>query len=202
MDDLLQRARQGDNDAFAQLFEQSKQPLWNAAVAVLGNVNDAADVLQETAIKAWRAMPRFEARSGIGTWFMRILLRTAFDMRRTRERETPVAMTGAASGNTNTANHDGGADMVNTVAFDEAAIVGAPRHTDHDEVLDVRSTMRALSADDRLVLTLFYVNDFPTRQIALIMNLSEGAVRTRLSRARDHFKAAYTGTPQETEVVQ
>ena len=81
MDDLIQRARNGDGEAFATLFEHSKQPLWRAAMAVLGNVDDASDALQETAVKAWRAMPRFGGRSAVNTWFMRILLRVCYDMR-------------------------------------------------------------------------------------------------------------------------
>ena len=55
MDDLIQRARTATGEAFATLFEHSKQPLWRAAMAVLGNVDDASDALQETAVKAWRA---------------------------------------------------------------------------------------------------------------------------------------------------
>ena len=50
MDDLIQRARNGDGEAFATLFEYGKQPLWRAAMAVLGNVDDASDALQETAV--------------------------------------------------------------------------------------------------------------------------------------------------------
>ncbi|MFR0868486.1 MAG: RNA polymerase sigma factor [Adlercreutzia sp.] len=92
MDDLIQRARDGDGEAFAALFEHEKQPLWRAAMAVLDNVDDASDALQETAVKAWRAMPRFGGRSAVGTWFMCILLRTCYDVRRQRNRETPSAM--------------------------------------------------------------------------------------------------------------
>ena len=67
----------------------------------------------------------------------------------------------------------------------------------------MRDAIASLSADDRLVLVLFYVNDFPVRQISQIMNVSEGAVRTRLSRARDRFKVAYSqGSNEEVEVAR
>ena len=67
----------------------------------------------------------------------------------------------------------------------------------------MRDALGRLAADDRLVLVLFYVNDFPVRQISQIMNVSEGAVRTRLSRARDRFKAAYRdGSSKEAEVAR
>ena len=177
MDDLIHRARHGDAEAFAALFEHNKDPLWRAAMAVLGNVDDAADALQETAVKAWCAMPRFGGRSSLGTWLMRILLRTCVDVRRKRMSETPYSL-----------------DAFEPTAFDEGrALVGGAPAADRDEALDVRAAVARLSADDRAVLTLFYVSDFPTRRIADILNLSEGATRTRLVRARERFKASYLG---------
>ena len=175
MDDLIQRARNGDGEAFATLFEHSKQPLWRAAMAVLGNVDDASDALQETAVKAWRAMPRFGGRSAVNTWFMRILLRVCYDMRRQCNRETPCAMGLFA------ADVDGSGVWWEPSAGQMLAGAGVRRDPDRDEALDVRDAIASLSADDRLVLVLFYVNDFPVRQISQIMNVSEGAVRTRLS---------------------
>ncbi|MRX83516.1 RNA polymerase sigma factor [Eggerthella guodeyinii] len=197
MDDLIQRARKGDDEAFATLFEHSKQPLWRAAMAVLGNVDDASDALQETAIKAWRAMPRFGGRSAVGTWFMRILLRTCYDFRRTRKRETPCAM-GVFDIDVE------GSDVSWEPSAGQMLAGGvAARDLDREEALDVRDALGRLTADDRLVLVLFYVNDFPVRQISQIMNVSEGAVRTRLSRARDRFKVAYTdGSSEEAEVAR
>ena len=191
MDDLIQRARNGDGEAFATLFEHSKQPLWRAAMAVLGNVDDASDALQETAVKAWRAMPRFGGRSAVNTWFMRILLRVCYDMRRQRNRETPCAMGLFA------ADVDGSGVWWEPSAGQMLAGAGVRRDPDRDEALDVRDAIASL------VVVLFYVNDFPVRQISQIMNVSEGAVRTRLSRARDRFKVAYSqGSNEEVEVAR
>ncbi|MEF9875652.1 MAG: RNA polymerase sigma factor [Gordonibacter sp.] len=191
MIDLLQRAQRGDSDAFAELFEQHKLPLWKAAVAVLGNVDDAADALQDATIKAWRAIPRFEGRSHLATWFMRILLHTSYDLLRKRKRETPYAPEGFS-----------GEFSATLLAFDEQrAIVGGKHRPDHDVIIDVRDAIGKLSSDDRLLLTLFYVNDFPVQQVAETMNLSEGAVRTRLVRARDRFKAVYLSENEGREVA-
>lgn len=193
MDDLIQRARNGDGGAFATLFEHGKQQMWRAAMAVLGNEEDASDALQETAIKAWRAMPRFGGRSAVGTWFMRILLRTCYDLRRERKRETPCAM-GVLDVDVD------GADVSWEPAANQVLGERGPvREPDRDAALDVRDALGQLAPDDRLVLALFYVNDFPVRQISQIMNVSEGAVRTRLTRARDRFKVAYC---RETDQMQ
>ena len=191
MDDLIQRARNGDSEAFVALFEHEKQPMWRAAMAVLGNAEDASDALQETAVKAWRAMPRFGGRSAAGTWFMRILLRTCYDLKRTRNRETPCAI-GFFD-----ADVDGSGVWWEQADLGALAGASARRVPDRDAGLDVRDALVRLSADDRLALVLFYVNDCPVRQISQIMNVSEGAMRTRLTRARERFKAAYGEAPQK-----
>ena len=71
MNELVQRAQQGDDRAFIQLFERHKLELWKTATAVLNNPDDAADALQDTVLKAWRAIPGFEGRSAVGTWLNR-----------------------------------------------------------------------------------------------------------------------------------
>lgn len=196
MEDLIQRARHGDSKAFVELFEGGKQGMWRAAMAVLGNSDDAADALQETAVKAWRAMPRFGGRSSVDTWLMRILLRTCFDIRRKQSREMPFAMSIASD----KANED---TPFLDIGCDEAQeLIGRERAIDHEETMDVRHAIGQLPDGDRLILTLFYVNDCPTRHIAAILNISEGAVRTRLVRARERFKAIYCDDGRQDEPEQ
>lgn len=196
MNDLVQRAQHGDSTAFVELMERNKRPLWSAAIAVLDNVEDAADALQEATIKAWRAIPRFEGRSTINTWLMRILLRACYDALRKRSHETPYAM----GGETSDAYSPTGS-LLDPFRDEFRVIAGSKHAADQDEALDVRSAVGRLSADDRLLLTLFYVDDYPVQHIASILNASEGAVRTRLSRARDKFKIAYGGEDEEKAEV-
>ena len=62
---------------------------------------------------------------------------------------------------------------------------------DWDTRVDVRRAMAKLGGQDQLILSLFYYDDFSVRQIAEALSLSEGAVRTRLTRSRDRFKKSY-----------
>lgn len=196
MNELVQRAQQGDDSAFIQLLEQHKLDLWKAALAVLDSPDDAADALQETVMKAWRAIPRFEGRSAVGTWLMRILLRACYDIQRKRLREIPCVMDGSGEGSPGPPSADAPSGA------GEGRNLEAPLEPDRDLVLDVRGAMDRLPADDRRVLALFYLDDYPVSQIALALDLSEGAVRTRLSRARDRFKALYRETRnKEVEVA-
>lgn len=170
-------ARLGDGDAFAELFQQQAQMLWKTAVSVMGNEDEAADMLQETAIKAWISVPGFDGKSKLSTWLTRILLNLCFD--ELRERKKTVLYDGTSC----EASMDGGPFLA------YGSNEGDPQH--RCERMDIDSAMRRLGEGDRLILTLFYVNDLPISDISSILGISKGAVRTRLARARARFKQIY-----------
>lgn len=151
--------------------------LWKMASSLLRSEDAAADALQECTIKAWRACPRFSGDCALSTWLARILLNTCYDHLRIQRKVVPFATL---------VEGDSCADA--DVLFAEHAH-GAPE--EHIQELDVQATLERLNANDRLVLTLFYVSDLPTAQIAEMLGISDGAVRTRLARARERFKDAY-----------
>lgn len=176
--DLLQRARSGDDEAFAELFQGHAQALWKTALAVMRDEDEAADMLQETAVKAWQSIPLFDGASKLSTWLTRILLNACFDELRSKKRLIPFAeIANVAESSDRACVLVGGAD--------DAALDVATH-------MDVRSALDALGANDRMVLTLFYVNDLSTSDIAEALDISEGAVRTRLTRARTRFKNIYS----------
>lgn len=158
----VRRAQHGDQEAFTALMEQHKQALWRAAMATLKDPDDAADAMQETVLEAWKNLPRLTDEAYLSTWLTRILLYNCYDILRHRRRETP---------------------------WEQLPETGKTQ--DRDEVLDVRRAMEALAKNDRLLLTLFYCNDLPVKQIARVLGITAGAVRVRLVRARERFRNAY-----------
>ena len=82
---VLIRARQGDEDAFGALVQQHSHRVFQLAFRMLGNEQDAEDVVQESFLRAYRQLGRFQARSDFGTWLYRITANCAVDMMRTRE---------------------------------------------------------------------------------------------------------------------
>lgn len=194
MDELIRKAQKGESDSFVALFEHHKQGLWRTALAVLGNDTDSSDALQETALRAWRAIPAFAGRSSIGTWLTRILLHNCFDILERRKQESPVPSDLIAEKETEGNDRSSSADA--------RVLVGDRFACNSDDALDVQRALQVLSEDDRVLLTLFYLNDYSVKQIAALLDLKEGAVKTRLSRARDRFRHVYEESPStESEVV-
>lgn len=173
MKTLLQRARRGDSEAFAHLFQEQADMLWRTVMAVVRDEDTAADILQETAVKAWMSIPSFNGESKLSTWLTRILLNAAYDTM--RKQQSVIPFSDLRQGD--------------LVSHEEQK-----RGVDVETKLDIDATLEKMEADDRLVLALFYGSDLPIIEIAALLELSEGAVRTRLTRARARFKDLYTQT--------
>ena len=78
-DFVLAQARAGNRDAFRTLVERHSRAVFRVAYRVMGNEQDAEDVVQDTFLKAYRELARFEARSGLGTWIHRVAANCAID---------------------------------------------------------------------------------------------------------------------------
>lgn len=80
------RARQGDHDAFRVLVDRHSRAVYRLAFRMTGTPHDAEDVVQETFIRAYRQLSRFEARANVSTWLYRIAFNCAVDFLRSRPR--------------------------------------------------------------------------------------------------------------------
>lgn len=82
---VLARARQGDDEAFRDLVERHSRAVFRLAYRMTGNEQDAEDVVQESFLRAYRQLDRFEARANFGTWLYRIAANCAVDLMRARQ---------------------------------------------------------------------------------------------------------------------
>ena len=85
MSELMQRARQGDRDAFTTLVEPHRRELQVHCYRMLGSLQDAEDALQETLLAAWLGLDGFEGRSSVRTWLYRIATNRCLNMLRSIE---------------------------------------------------------------------------------------------------------------------
>lgn len=167
---LLRLAKAGDRDAFGALVELYQKRVYHQALRLTNSPEDAADVTQEVFFKVWRGLPRFQGDSSFATWLYRLTDNATIDLlRRESKRRGDVPLDGLP--------FDGG------LTTDPAP---SPQ-----EALEGRELQRAvargleqLSAEHRQVLVLRELNGLSYDQIAEVLGLSVGTVKSRIARAR------------------
>jgi RNA polymerase sigma-70 factor (ECF subfamily) len=165
--DLVARARDGDRDAFEQLVLMHADRLYAVVLRTCASRDDAEEVVQETFLRAWRGLRRFEGRSQFFTWLYRIAIneaRRGHERRRGRPQTAPLA------------------DAAGEVP-DERAGPHARAQT-HELRGALERAILALPLDYRMPLVLRDVEGLSTAQAAAVMELGEAAFKSRLHRAR------------------
>ena len=161
---LVRNAAAGDERAFRTLVEAHQQRAYALAFRMLRSTSDAEDATQEAFVRAWGALPRFRGESRFGTWLHRIVARTAIDrvarLKQRRERETGMDALEHMAGS-------GGGEA-------EARLTG----------LKLERLMDGLSPPQRAAVTLFYYEGRPVEEIAEVLGMPTGTVKTHLARAR------------------
>jgi RNA polymerase sigma-70 factor, ECF subfamily len=175
VDDLtLARAQRGDAAAFRALVVAYQQPIFAFLWRMLGTRADRTvveDLVQDTFVRVHRGLPRFQ-RTGpatLKTWLLTIATRVALNELRVRR---PI-----------------------TTALDaKARAIAGPRE-DAAAAIAVRAALETLSPDHRAVLVLREYHDLDYAEIASVLAIDVGTVRSRLSRAREALRAAFGEEP-------
>jgi RNA polymerase sigma-70 factor (ECF subfamily) len=175
MDDaaLLERARHGDRDSFATLVTRHQDELYTMALRLLGTPNDAADVVQETFLRAYVKLPELRGAT-VRAWLFRVALNCAHDVQR-RVTRKPADPLEDASGNI--------IDLPDPGLGPEASALARERMT------VVRDALQKLPADFRAAVILRDVNELSYDEMSDALRIPIGTVKSRLSRARTMLAA-------------
>ncbi|AIQ26700.1 RNA polymerase [Paenibacillus odorifer] len=155
----IKKAQKGDHEAFTRLFRQLESQLYRLAKTILLKDEDCADALQETTLKVYKGLANLKQPKFFKTWVIRILINECNQLLRMRERTIAVA------------------------EIPEEPVDSYVHFEDSGNV-DLQSFINQLDESLRLAIVLFYYDDLSIKQIADVLDISEGAVRARLHRAR------------------
>ena len=172
--ELVQRAKQGDEQSFAALVEQNQGRIYNLALRMTGNPDDALELSQEAFLNAWKGLGKFQEDSSFATWLYRLTSNVCIDFLRREKRRSALSMT------------------VSLDDEEEARQAELPdeRYSPHVEAerRERRETLRAglasLSEEHRRVLILRELEGLSYGEIAQVLELEEGTVKSRIARAR------------------
>ena len=157
---LVARCLAGEREAFEPLVRRYQRPLYNVALRVLGDREEARDVVQDAFLRAYAKLSTFDSRHRFFSWVYRIVLNASLNSRGRRRRADPLTVEPAASG--------GPEEEVRLRERREG----------------VEAALRCLPADDRLVLALRHFAELSYAEIGEALGLAEKTVKSRLHEAR------------------
>ena len=175
---VLDRARQGDSDAFRALVETHGRSVFRLAFRMTGNQQDAEDVVQESFLRAYRQLGRFQSRANFGTWLYRIVSNCAVDLMRSKQ-----------------ARHDqvrgDSLDREAAVELPAAGVPGPERMAQSAEIQRrVQEALRELSPLERAAFTLRHYEGRSIGEISATLGLGTSAAKHSVFRAVKKLRVA------------
>ncbi len=181
----IRQALSGDSEAFVQLIEVYQRSVFNLCYRMLGNTEDAEDASQETFLRAFHALGKYDQKHSFATWLLSIAAHYCIDQIRKRK--------------------------MTVFSLEDLPYV---EFTDHDPLPEstvslredqqrVQQLLKTLTETDRAAIILYYWYDFSYEEIAQSLSLTVSAVKSRLHRARralaESWLEKYPTTFQEVE---
>lgn len=179
----IDQALKGDAQAFTWLVETYQRPVYNLCYRMLGNAQDAEDAAQETFLRAYRSMQRYDRSRPFSTWLLSIAAHYCIDQIR-RQRRPVISVE----------------DMLVPDLPDPSPgpETGLSRREEQEKV---RGLLNSLEAVDRAAVVMYYWYEFSYEEIGQALSLTLSAVKSRLHRARRLMAEKWLETqPRPTQV--
>lgn len=164
--DWLIKAQNGDSQAFTLIVETYERPVYNLCYRMLGNAQDAEDAAQETFVRAYQSLRRYDNTRAFSTWLLSIAAHYCIDQIRKRR--------------------------IQIVSVEELPVPDLPEKSPgvesnlsrKEEQQKIRSVLKILDSTDRAAVIMYYWYDFSYEEICQALSLSMSALKSRLHRAR------------------
>ena len=165
---LVRRYLGGDQAAFATLVERHESRIYNVCLRILGNREDARDATQDSFLTALRKLGQFRGDAAFTTWLHRVAVNACYDSLRKRKRQPMLR-------------------LATTEDRDLVPELGPPVPDPADRVageVDVARALAGIPEDYRIALVLADVQDLPYEEIARVLDIPLGTVKSRVHRGR------------------
>ena len=171
--ECVKRVQQGDIDSFEVLVRRYEKAIFNLAYRLLGNYDEAAEVAQDVFLSAFKSIHQFRGEANFSTWLYRIGLNHASTRRKsltnTQRRQLPL---------------DG------TEVIADSAVDPAKNVEDKEIQQRVQHALNSLDAEDARIILLRDLQDIPYEEVAAMLDIPIGTVKSRLHRARRALKTS------------
>jgi RNA polymerase sigma-70 factor (ECF subfamily) len=186
---LVRLAAQGDQEAFGQLVSTYEKQVYNLALRMVGNREDAADLTQEAFLRVWRGLDNYKADAAFSTWLYRLTSNVCIDFLRREKRRKTVSLTFL--------DEEQGEAVELSIPDPAAGPEQLAIETEHRETM--AAAMGELDVEFRQILTMRVINGLSYDEIGDALDLKPGTVKSRLSRAREKLRKQLLKTGNKTD---
>lgn len=160
---LVELAKTGNQEAFSKLIEEVKLKLYKTGISILKNDEDTCDAIQETLINAYKSLNTLKNNEYFSTWIMKILINKCYDIIRKNKK---------------------------IINIDEKIKIEQDMYYEmYSQESELEVVLNKIDKDLKMVTVLYYYDDLSVSEISEVLNIPEGTVKSRLSRARSKIYA-------------
>ena len=159
---LVKKAKKGDGEAFVSLVKQYEDVLYKTASGMLNNDEDVADVMQDTIMTAFERLHTLRKADYFNTWIYRILLNECNRLLNKRNHYAPL----------------------------DVHVVPEHRNGNFEQI-ELEEALNSLNPDYKTAFVLYYIVGMNTREISAFLKVSEGTIKSRLSRGKAILRTYY-----------
>ena len=173
-EELIRRSQRGDTDAFQKLAQSYKSRIFSLALRMLGNPTDAEDAAEESVIKLYYSMKKFRGQSSFSTWVYAVTRNTCLDIIRKNVKTR--------------------SDIdIEEVEYFVSSHEGDPHEATErgQKVAFLKKTINSLPEENRKTLILREMDGYSYEEIAELLNISVGTVKSRISRAKERIRTEF-----------
>lgn len=175
--ELIRQVLAGQTNAFSELVERYQTKVYNLALRLCGSEDDAFDLAQEAFLRAWQSLGSFHFDAAFSSWLYRLTSNICIDWLRKKKRSKVISLTFEDDD-----GEQAQLELPDPSPTPEQSLLKKEEHA------LLREAMNALPVEARQILTLRAIDGLSYEQIAEVMGLQEGTVKSRLSRARTQLR--------------
>lgn len=167
MRDLVLKAQNGDEQAFTELILMMEHDLFKIAKMRLTNDADIEDAVQDAMIEAFKCIKQLKDPDAFKSWIIKILINKCNKIYRKKR--------------------------INEISYIEDIENYLIQEADHLGESDINfyELLKCLNNDDRMIVTLFYLEHYTSKEISQMLNINENTIKTKLARSKDKIKTDY-----------
>ncbi|MFN3190342.1 MAG: RNA polymerase sigma factor [Aureliella sp.] len=170
--ELIRNALGGDTSAYGVLVERYQARLFNSMIQIVGSPDEAEDVVQDSFVQAYIKLHTFQGNSQFFTWLYRIAFNNALSRQRRKRADLSIEQSREITGS----------DPIDKAEAPDEPLMREER------VSLVHEALQRLTDEHRTILVLREMDELPYEEIATLLSINIGTVRSRLSRARNQLK--------------